>query len=159
MAAVPPQRREGERSEHERSGGGTAAGATQEVPSRRTTEVSARAKRRTFSASYKLRILEEADACEHGELGHLLRREGLYSSHLSAWRRQREQGALNALGKKRGRKLRRDPKDRKIEKLERERDELRRRLEQAEQIIEIQKKVSEILVIPLKSPDDDESDS
>ena len=68
-------------------------------------EVPAKASRRTFSGRYKLDILERADACtKEGDIGELLRKEGLYSSHLSTWRRQREEGALSSLGKKRGRK-------------------------------------------------------
>ena len=110
-----------------------------------------KASRRRFDAAYKLRILEEADRCtEPGQLGELLRREGLYSSHLTTWRRQRDEGALNGLReKKRGRKpKRRDAKDLELERLRRENQKLEDRLRQAETIIEVQKKVSEILGIP-----------
>jgi transposase-like protein len=121
-------------------------------------EVPAKAKRRRFSTEYRLRILREADACKaSGELGALLRREGLYSSLLSVWRRQREEGALVALrARKRGPKAKLvDPR---VKQLERENARLQRRLKQAEAIIEVQKKVAEILGIPLKSQPDDESE-
>ena len=108
-------------------------------------EVVPKAKRRKFTAKYKLRIVEEADACtEPGEVGALLRREGLYASHLSNWRRLRQQGQLQALSKKRGRKAQ-DPSAVELAKLRRENERLRARLAQAEMIIEVQKKVSQIL--------------
>ena len=95
-------------------------------------EVPERPKRRRFTAEYKLAVLKEAEACtEPGEIGALLRREGLYSSHLVDWRRQRDAGALEALGKRRGR-ARPDPKDREITRLRGDNDRLRRRLGQAE---------------------------
>lgn len=108
-------------------------------------EVVPKAKRRTFSSAYKLRILEEADACNKpGEIGALLRREGLYSSLLSDWRRQREAGSLAGLSpKKRGRKSTGDM--RRIAELERENERLRRQLEQAETIIGVQKKLAGLL--------------
>ncbi len=112
--------------------------------------------RRCFTAEYKLRILLEADQCSKpGELGALLQREGLYSSHLCAWRRQREAGALAALSpKKRGRKAaRRDCLDRENQLLHRENQHLQARLRQAEMIIAMQTKVSDILGIPLSEPD------
>jgi transposase-like protein len=109
-------------------------------------EVVPKAKRRNFSAEYKRRILEEANNCtEPGQIGALLRREGLYSSHLSTWRRQRERGALEGLSpKKRGRK-RKDELEREVAKLQRENEQLQARLEQAEGIIEVQKKLSQLL--------------
>jgi transposase len=112
-----------------------------------TTEVVPKAKRRRFSAAYKLRILREYEAChEPGQKGALLRREGLYSSNLVTWRRQREQGGLSGLAsKKRGRKA--DPQVAEIARLERENERLRTRLHQAELIIEVQKKVSQILAL------------
>lgn len=116
-------------------------------------EVLERPLRRKYTAEYKLRVLEEADRCSRpGELGALLRREGLYSSNLTTWRRQRERGVLEALSaKKRGRKAKvEDPRDRRIRELERENQRLERRLRQAESIIEFQKKLSEILGIPLE---------
>jgi len=127
-------------------------------PDAEVPEVPERASRQRFDAEYKLRILEEADRCtEPGQLGELLRREGLYSSHLTTWQKQREEGALNGLReKKRGRKSkRRDPKDLELARLRREKQELEERLRQAETIIEVQKKVSEILGIPLDRPDDE----
>ncbi len=111
-------------------------------------EVLAKATRRTFTARYKLSILEQAETCKtEGELGQLLRREGLYSSYLTTWRRQREAGALRELGQRRGRK----PKlvDKEKEQLKRENERLRRELAQAEQIIEIQKKVAALLGNPI----------
>ena len=105
-------------------------------------EVPERAKRRRFTAEYKLRIVQEADRCSTGEVGALLRREGLYSSHLTTWRRQRDGGALSAFGKKRGRKARRSPEQEEIERLQREHGRLRHRLEQTEAIIAAQKKVA-----------------
>ena len=121
-------------------------------------EVPLKAARRRFEASYKLRVLEDADGCtESGQLGELLRREGLYASHLTTWRRQRAAGALNGLReKKRGRKSKqRDARDQELVRLRRENQKLEERLRQAETIIEVQKKVSQILGIPLNA---DESD-
>ena len=122
--------------------------------SRPDPEVPERARRRYFSAQYKLRVLEEADACrEPGEVGALLRREGLYSSQLTAWRRARREGSLQALAKPRGPQgRRRDPVASENERLRKENAGLRRRLEQAQAILEIQKKASEILGIPLNRP-------
>jgi transposase-like protein len=104
--------------------------------------------RRTFTAEYKLRILREADTCRQpGQLGALLRREGLYSSLLATWRRQRDDGAFGALApKRRGRKPQPvDPLAADNERLRRENERLTARLRQAETIIEVQKKVCEIL--------------
>ena len=111
-------------------------------------EVNEKPVRRQFDAAYKLRIIEEADRCtEPGQLGELLRREGLYSSHLTNWRRLREEGTLQSLGaKKRGRKVKRnDATTQELERLRRENQRLAERLRQAETIIEVQKKVSEIV--------------
>lgn len=111
-------------------------------------EVPAKARRRRFSAAYKKRILEEADRCSApGEIGSLLRREGLYSSLLSRWRLQRDAGAAAALApKKRGRKAKPvDPQAQRIVELERETAQLRKKLEQAETIIAVQKKLSQLL--------------
>ena len=121
-------------------------------------EVPEKARRRRFEAVYKLRILEEAErASGPGEVGELLRREGLYSSHLASWRRQRDEGSLAGLApRRRGRKAkRRDPLTKENEQLRRENQRLAERLRQAETIIEVQKKVSEMLGIPLKRPDDE----
>jgi transposase len=122
-------------------------------------EVPEKAKRRRFDAAYKLRVLEEADRCtQQGQLGELLRREGLYASHLTTWRVQRDEGALHALGsKKRGRKPnRRDAVALENERLNRENRRLTERLRQAEAIIEVQKKVSEMLGISPTGLSDDE---
>lgn len=121
-------------------------------------EVAEKPKRRRFSAEYRLRIVREADACkEPGEIGALLRREGLYSSLLTAWRRQRDEGALAGLrSKKRGPKSK--AVDPRVKRLERENARLKRKLEQAETIIDIQKKVAGMLGIPLRSSESDEKD-
>lgn len=114
-------------------------------------QVLEKARRRRFTAAYKLEILQAADRCsEPGEVGALLRREGLYSSHLTTWRRQRELGSLAALSpRKRGRKPHPiHPQAARVAELERENRHLRRKLEQAETIIEVQKKLSEILGLP-----------
>jgi len=118
-----------------------------------------RPKRRSFSAAYKLSILKRADACGPGEIGRLLRSEGLYSSYLTDWRREHDEGALSAMSKRRGRKPQRAPKDEEVERLRRENAQLKERLERAETIIAIQKKISEILGIPLKTDKPDGSDS
>lgn len=123
-------------------------------------EVPEKARRRRFEAAYKLRILAEAERCiAPGQLGELLRREGLYSSHLTSWRKQRDAGALEALApKQRGRKpKRKDPLALERERLERENRRLTERLRQAETIIEVQKKVSEMLGISTASQTDDET--
>jgi len=116
-------------------------------------EVVAKATRRRFAVDYKLKILDQADQCrDTGQLGALLRREGLYHSNLQLWRRQREQGILSGLTpRKRGRKP--NPQSQlveEIEQLKRQNQRLSKRLGQAEIIIEFQKKLSEALGIPLK---------
>lgn len=113
-------------------------------------EVLEKAKRRTFPASYKRRILEEVNQCtKPGEIGSLLRREGLYSSHLTKWRQQRSEGLLSALApKKRGpKKAPVNPLAARVAKLERDNARMQKKLEQAEVIIDIQKKTSELLGI------------
>jgi transposase len=118
--------------------------------------------RRRFTAHYKLRILEEADACRgQGQLGALLRREGLYSSNLTTWRKQRSQGILNSLSpKQRGRKAKeKNPLTERVAELERETQRLRHKLKQAETIMEVQKKVSQLLGISLDSSGNDEGNS
>jgi transposase len=114
-------------------------------------EVVERAERRRYSAEYKRRILEEYYACEKpGEKGALLRREGLYSSYITKWSRQQQQGELQGLApKKRGPKA--DPQVAEIGRLKRENERLRRRLEQAELIIDVQKKVSQMLGAPAET--------
>jgi transposase-like protein len=113
-------------------------------------EVAEKPRRRKFTATYKLRILRKADACcDSGQIGSLLRSEGLHSSNLSTWRTQREEGILQALApKKRGRRPRQvEPNARRVTELERENEQLRRKLRQAETIIDVQKKLSQILGI------------
>ena len=109
------------------------------------TEVVAKAKRRQYTAEYKLRILREVDACQgYGEIGALLRREGVYSSSLTNWRRQRERGELDSLSpQKRGPKP--DPQAVELARLKRENERLRERLRKAEMIIDVQKKVAQML--------------
>ena len=115
-------------------------------------EVTEKAERRRFSAEYKRRILKAADACRlPGELGELLRKEGLYSSHLRSWRAARERGEIAGLApKKRGPKAAvKDARDRQIAELERENRKWKARAERAEALVDLQKKVSELLGIAL----------
>lgn len=115
-------------------------------------EVVAKAERRRFTAQYKLKVLREADHCKQpGEIGALLRREGLYWSNLTLWRKQRQSGELVGLkGKGWGaQRLERNPLAEQVRRLERENARLKRRAERAEGIVEVQKKVSEILGIEL----------
>ena len=151
--AEEPERRGDERSEAPRSGGSpTGEREGWAVPP--DPEVPARHAKRRFTTGYKLEILRKADACTRaGELGALLRTEGLYSSHLVTWRRQREHGLTP---KKRGRKAR--PVDPKVKQLEHENRRLTRRLQRAETIIAYQKKVAELLGIPLNPLPSDEDD-
>jgi transposase-like protein len=126
------------------------------APAAPDPEVAERAARRRFSAQYKLQILRAADACAGaGAVGSLLRREGLYSSHLTTWRRQREEGSLAALAPKpRGRPpVPRSPLAYRLAELERENADLTRRLRQAETIIDVQKKLCSLLGIPLTPPE------
>ncbi len=107
--------------------------------------------RRRFAPSYKLRIVEEADRCtEHGEIGRLLRREGLYSSHLTTWRKAAHSGSLKALSKKRGRKPERNPLEEKVHKLERRNARLEEELRKAHLIIDVQGKVAGLLGLSLE---------
>ena len=125
-------------------------------------EVPEKKPRRKFTAHYKLRILEEADACqEPGQIGTLLRCEGLYSSNLNTWRRQKEKGLLEALSpKKRGRKEKeKNPLAPRVSQLERENERLRKKLKQAEIIIDVQKKISQILGISQNLPEEEENNS
>jgi len=148
-----PERRGDERSETPRSGGSpTIEPAGVPVPP--DAEVPARHARRRFTPTYKLEILRKADACTRpGELGALLRQEGLYSSHVVTWRRQRAHGLTP---KTRGRK--KTAVDPRLKQLEQENRRLTSRLQQADAIIAFQKKVSELLGIPLKPfvPDEDD---
>ena len=116
-------------------------------------EVTAKPTRRRYTAEYKHRILREAVACTRpGELGALLRREGLYSSNLTVWRKQRERGEIEGLSQKKRGPLpkEKNPLAAKVATLERENRRLRARSERAEGLVELQKKVSEILGIELK---------
>ena len=116
-----------------------SASAANQAPARPDSQVVPKAERRHFTAEYKQRILAEADQChERGQLGALLRREGLYSSHLDKWRKQRDHALRQALApQKRGRKV--DPQAAELERLRQENERLKARLEQAELIIDVQK--------------------
>ncbi len=145
-----PERRGGERSEAPRSGGFPTL-EREPVPD---PEVRARPGRRRFTPKYKLEILRKADACTRpGQVGELLRKEGLYSSHLVNWRRQRDAGLAP---KKRGRKA--EVVNPRVKKLEREVHQLETKLKKAEAIIAFQKKVHELLGIPLKPFESEEDD-
>jgi transposase-like protein len=125
---------------------------------RPTTEVAEKAKRRTFTAEYKSRIVREAERCEkNGEIGALLRREGLYSSLLSKWRQEASRGGLSALRPKRRGPAPKvvDERDKRIAQLEREIKKERRRSQRAEALIEVQKKVADLLGIVL--PENEET--
>ena len=115
-------------------------------------EVVDKPSRRRFAPSYKLRIVEEADRCtDAGEVGRLLRREGLYSSHLATWRKAARTGSLSALSKKRGRKANeRNPLEGKLHKLERENARLEQELRKAHLIIDVQGKVAGLLGLSLE---------
>lgn len=139
VTAGTPEATEGERSEPKGAAG---------VPGTPDPEVPEKATRRKFSAEYKLRILRLADSCtDSGSLGSLLRKEGLYSSHLTTWRRQRKQGMLKGLEPaKRGRKATEpNPLMPELARLRKENQRLEKRLKRAELIIEVQKKVSQML--------------
>jgi transposase len=115
-------------------------------------EVTEKAKRRQYSTAYKLKILHEADCCtKPGELGAMLRREGLYSSHLAAWRKARAKGERKGLeAKQRGpRAMAADPSAQKLAEQEREMARWKARAERAEALVEIQKKVAALLGIDL----------
>lgn len=102
--------------------------------------------RRRFSTEYKLRIIAEADACQHGELGALLRREGLYSNQLQQWRRELEQGGAENLNKTNpGPKASRTPELRRIEQLEKEKAQLKRKLQMTQDCVDLQKKALSML--------------
>ncbi len=139
--AVPVAGREGQRAVGEL---GFAAGvsASAGVPEPELVE---RAKRRSFTAAYKLEIVEKADACTgSGEVGELLRREGLYSSHLAEWRKLRREGSLAGLGRSRGRKPA-DRRERELAELKRRNERLEGELAKARKVIEIQGNLSALL--------------
>jgi transposase-like protein len=147
-----PARNGGERSEPEWSAGLENAFAVPPMASERNensvpdSEVEAKATRRRFSLDYKLRILHEAETCGVGGVAALLRREGLYSSHLSVWRQQQKSGLTP---KTRGRKTAHNTMIAEKERLERENQRLEHRLRQAETIIEVQKKLCEMLELTI----------
>ena len=134
----------------------TGAHAPGVLPTPPDPEVVERARRRQFTATYKLEILQEADGCHApGQLGALLRREGLYSSHLRDWRGQRTQGTLNALTPHRRGRPPTPPHEIELARLRHENDRLTRQLAAAEAIVEIQKKVSALLALTQPSDDSD----
>jgi transposase len=137
-AARFAERAVGERGESGRGARGTAGSPPD-------PELVERPKRRRFTAKYKLEILEQAEACTRpGEIGELLRREGLYTSHLTAWRKQRKAGALKELGKPRGRKPA-DRRDRELAEMRRRAERAEAELQKAKKVIEIQGNVSALL--------------
>lgn len=140
-----------------RATGDSTAGAATGTPVHPDPEVPEKRRRRKYTAAYKKQILEEADRCvDSRQIGAILRREGLYSSNLTTWRRQREAGALAGLKpRKRGRKAQpEDPMKKQVEALQRENKRLNENLRKAEIIIDVQKKVSELLGCPLNpNPD------
>jgi len=150
---VAPERSEGERSEPSRSGGAT-------FPEAADPEVPTKAMRRQFSASYKRRILQEADEGGAGAVAGLLRREGLYSSNLNTWRKQRESGEITGLApRKRGKKpVPRNPLTAENEQLRRENTRLQKRLHQAETIVAVQKKLCDLLGLTVPPIEQNESD-
>ena len=153
------ERSEGERSEPKRREATAEAGAAAMPASRPDPEVVAKAKRRTFTAEYKQRILQEAEsaAATPGGVGALLRREGLYTSHLVYWRRERQAGVLEALKpRKRGRSSQRNPLAEENQKLHRQVGQLTEKLRKAELIIDVQKKVAALLGHPLPETDPEE---
>lgn len=118
-------------------------------------------KRRTFTAEYKLRIVREADAAlasgVEGAVGELLRREGLYSSHLTTWRREREEGQLAGLTpKKRGRKPQRSPEADELARLQRENARLQHELTKANTVIEVQRQVAALLGEAMPAPTEED---
>lgn len=119
------------------------------------TEVAPKAQRRKYSREYKRRILDEIEACTRpGQVGAILRREGLYSQIVSKWRKQfRRKGQAGLESQKRGPKT--DPQAAEIKRLKRENELLRKRLEQAEMIIDVQKKVSQMLGLGMENNQDD----
>ena len=153
------ERSEGERSEPQRSAATAKADAAIVSALRADSEVVAKAKRRSFTAEYKQRILEEAHAAAttRGGVGALLRREGLYSSHLVTWRRERDQGIREALAsQKRGPKSKRHPLEEENQTLRRQNARLSEDLRKAHIIIDVQKKVAALLGHPIPDPDPEE---
>ena len=159
-ALAGAERSGGERSEPQHSAAAAKAGADAGLASRPDPEVVAKAKRRTFTAEYKLRILQEIEAVadKRGGIGALLRREGLYSSLLATWRRERAAGILEALTpQKRGPKSKRNPLQEENLKLQRQNARLTEDLRKAHIIIDVQKKVAALLGRPIPEPDPEEN--
>ena len=137
-----PGGRKAKRAVGKRSSEAARRSAPSGIPNPELVE---QARRRRFTAEYKLRILKEADACtQPGEVGALLRREGLYSSHLTTWRRQRDKGALAQLGRRRGRK-KADPVAADNARLRRRAERAEAELAKAHKVIQVQEKVSALL--------------
>ena len=152
------ERSGGERSEPQRSGATAEAGAAAVSASRPDPEVVAKPKRRTYTAEYKQRILQEAEAATRGGVGALLRREGLFSSHLVSWRRERDLGIREALTpRKRGPRSAHNPLAEENQKLRRELGQLTEKLRKAEIIIDVQKKVAALLGNPIPEQDPEEN--
>lgn len=154
------ERSEGERSEPQRSAATAEAGADVVSASRPDPEVVAKPKRRTFTAEYKQDILQqaEAEATTRGGVGALLRREGLFSSHLVSWRRERDLGIREALTpRKRGPRSAHHPLAEENHKLRRELGQLAEKLRKAEIIIDVQKKVAALLGNPIPEQDPEEN--
>jgi transposase len=146
---------EPERRESERSATGSKTGP--ELSAHPDPEVAAHAKRRSFTADYKQRILSEADRAKGtGGVGALLRREGLYSSLLTTWRRERTSGERQALApQKRGPKSKRDPVQEEIQRLQKDNARLTEQLRKAEIVMDVQKKVGALLGWPIPTQDPD----
>jgi len=152
------ERSEGSVCEPERSAAAAKAGADSVAAARPDPEVVAKAKRRTYTAEYKHRILEEAEAAAatRGGVGALLRREGLYSSLLATWRRERANGIREALTpQRRGPKSKRNPLEEENLKLRRQMGQLTEKLRKAEIIIDVQKKVAALLGRPIPEPEEE----
>ncbi len=159
-ALAGAERSEGERSEPQRSAAAAKAAAGYRSVASLDSEVVARPKRRTFTVEYKQRILQEAEAvaATPGGVGALLRREGLYSSLLAYWRRERANGILEALTpRKRGPKSKRNPLQEENLKLQRQNARLTEDLRKAHIIIDVQKKVAALLGRPIPEPDPEEN--
>ena len=159
-ALAGAERSAGERSEPQRSAAPAKAGADPAAASRPDSEVVAKPKRRSFTAEYKLRILQEAEAvaATPGGVGALLRREGLYSSLLAYWRRERASGIVEALTpQKRGPKSQRNPMAEEMEKLRRQNARLAEELRKAHLIIDVQKKVAALLGCPIPEQDPEDN--
>jgi len=158
-ALAGAERSEGERSEPQHSAAAAKAGADPVLASRPDSEVVVKPKRRTFTVEYKQRILAEAEtaAAAPGGVGALLRREGLYSSLLAYWRRERANGILEALTpQKRGPKSKRNPLEEENQRLQRQNARLTEDLRKAHIIIDVQKKVAALLGHPIPVQDPEE---